>query len=237
MSQLLKKIAQVAYSYEATVLNSYELANLCVYKGLEGDLVECGVGAGAQLGAMLHGLEEAYAHLEIPCAKTVYGFDSFQGIPLAGPYDQEQPGIGAICTDVNLPLEQRLVSSGVTVHSQESVLSRIYHEWALCNPENAHAPKLMLVPGWFQNTLPEAQFINKICLLRLDGDLYESTLCCLALLYPRVVEGGFVIIDDYALEGCKKAVHDYFESIEQTMPALVNVDGHGVHYFKKESYV
>jgi hypothetical protein len=53
-------------------------------------------------------------------------------------------------------------------------------------------------------------------------------------LYPKVSKGGFVIIDDYALEGCRVAVKQYFESIKKPMPNMINVDGHGVHYFIKK---
>ncbi len=65
--------------------------------------------------------------------------------------------------------------------------------------------------GWFNQTLPP--FLEKhtapVSFLHVDCDLYSSTKVCLEHLYPKVVDGGFVIIDDYALNGCKKAVHEY----------------------------
>lgn len=66
-------------------------------------------------------------------------------------------------------------------------------------------------PGWFQDTVPGAN-IDQIALLRLDGDLYESTLVCLQHLYPRVVSGGWVIVDDYGLPGCREAVNQFLGS-------------------------
>jgi hypothetical protein len=48
-----------------------------------------------------------------------------------------------------------------------------------------------------------------------------------------VTKGGFVIIDDYALSGCRIAVEQYFASIKKSLPSMINVDGHGVHYFIK----
>ena len=67
------------------------------------------------------------------------------------------------------------------------------------------------LPGLFSSTLPNAP-INEIAVLRLDGDLYESTMDSLNALYDRVVSGGFVIVDDYGvLPPCKKAVDEFRE--------------------------
>lgn len=63
--------------------------------------------------------------------------------------------------------------------------------------------------GWFKDTLPAAP-IERLALLRLDGDLYESTMDGLSNLYHKVSAGGFVIIDDFnALPQCKRAVMDF----------------------------
>jgi hypothetical protein len=63
--------------------------------------------------------------------------------------------------------------------------------------------------GWFKDTLPSAP-IQKLSILRLDGDMYESTMDGLTNLYPKLSKGGFIIIDDWGvLDGCKQAVNDY----------------------------
>ena len=64
------------------------------------------------------------------------------------------------------------------------------------------------VKGWFQDTVPKNNH-GPIAILRLDGDLYASTKICLEHLYKKVVPGGFIIIDDYGLAGCKKAVDEF----------------------------
>jgi O-methyltransferase len=70
-----------------------------------------------------------------------------------------------------------------------------------------------IVKGWFDNTLANYQFADEILILRLDGDWYDSTLCCLYNLFPKVRKGRIIIIDDYyTWEGCSKAVHDYLHS-------------------------
>jgi hypothetical protein len=222
--EILKTIAQSAYSYPQTVINSYELAKKVCEKNIDGDLVECGVAAGSQIAAF----QVALLELNELESKKIYAFDSFEGIPLAGEFDTEQAGIGAITHDKYAPIENRLVSSGVTVHSKENVIDN-FQKWGL------PIDNIFFVKGWFQHTVEKtAKEIKSISLLRLDGDLHESTLVCLKHLYPLVSKDGFVVIDDYALEGCRVAVKQYFDSIKKPLPEMINVDGHGVHYFIKK---
>lgn len=201
----------MAYSTKETVYNTYALALEAVL--IPGCFVECGIGAGAQLMAMAL----TYS------SKVIYGFDSFKGIPMAGKHDDQQPGIGIISHDVHAPIKKRLVSSGVTVHSMQNVLDNF-------EKQEIGASMVRFVEGWFQDTLQKVD-TGPIALLRLDGDLYESTMVCLEQLYPKVSPGGIVIIDDYALPGCMKAVHDYFND---DLPNIIHVEGgQGVVYFYK----
>ncbi|RPH80243.1 MAG: hypothetical protein EHM80_05790, partial [Nitrospiraceae bacterium] len=62
--------------------------------------------------------------------------------------------------------------------------------------------------GWFRDTLPTAP-ISQLAVLRLDGDLYESTMDALNALYPKVSPGGFVVVDDYGLPTCRAAIDDF----------------------------
>jgi len=66
----------------------------------------------------------------------------------------------------------------------------------------------VFLEGWFKDTLPNAP-IDKIAVLRLDGDMYESTIQALESLYHKVSAGGAVIIDDYFLKACAEAVTDF----------------------------
>jgi hypothetical protein len=83
--------------------------------------------------------------------------------------------------------------------------------------------QVMFLKGWFKDTLPTAP-IEKLAILRLDGDLYESTIQVLQILYGKLLPGGFVIIDDYALPGCRKAVED-FRAHNKITDALEDIDG------------
>jgi len=56
--------------------------------------------------------------------------------------------------------------------------------------------QVRFLPGWFEDTLPTAP-ISQIAVLRLDGDMYDSTMVALRSLYPKLSVGGYVIVDDY----------------------------------------
>jgi O-methyltransferase len=68
---------------------------------------------------------------------------------------------------------------------------------------------VIFLKGWFKDTLPTLTSDEKFCIIRLDGDMYSSTMDALVHLYPKLQIGGYCIIDDYALKGCAAAVHDY----------------------------
>ena len=69
--------------------------------------------------------------------------------------------------------------------------------------------QVCFLQGWFKDTLPVAP-IERVAVLRLDGDMYDSTMVALRSLYPKLSVGGYVIVDDYdAVRGCKQAVDDF----------------------------
>ena len=193
----LYKFTQGAYGTRGMINKTFELTQDIINSNIPGDFVECGVAFGAQIGAM------SFACHLAGISRTFHLYDSFEGIPLAGPKDNVQPGIGTITHDVNKPLRERLVSSGITVHSLESVKKNI-ESWGF-KEQNYIYHK-----GWFQDTLPH-NTIDKISFLRLDGDLYESTEVCLRFLGHKVSKGGYIVIDDYHLLGAKTATDEYIK--------------------------
>jgi len=82
------------------------------------------------------------------------------------------------------------------------------------NTINYPTDKVFYHKGWFQDTIPiKSGEVDKIAILRLDSDWYESTKICLEHLFDKVVPDGFVIFDDYGLyAGCKKAVDEFLGS-------------------------
>lgn len=190
LASWLRLVARRALCNLPTIFATYWDTRACLSAGILGDLVECGVFAGAQPAVMARACLDANA-----LDRRVHLFDSFVGIPHAGPKDIE---IRKCIGDAG---DGRLISSGVSAYSLEDVQQNMA-EWGI--------PPEMLAyhPGWFQETMPTAA-ISAIALLRLDGDLYESTLVCLRHLYPKLSMGGWCIIDDYALDGCQAAVREY----------------------------
>lgn len=190
----LKVYARRTLSTIQGVQHTYILARHAL--GQPGAFVECGVaygGSAVMLQAVLDAKEQREFHL----------FDSYEGIPLAGPNDSSQPGMSKLMASRDLPIEQRLKSSGISCSSVDQVKGH-FAEWHL-PIDHVHFHK-----GWFQHTLPKND-LGPIALLHLDGDLYESTLCCLEWLYRKVVPGGIVLVDDWALSGSRRAVMDFFD--------------------------
>lgn len=89
--------------------------------------------------------------------------------------------------------------------------------------------QVQFLKGWFCDSLPKAP-IEKIAMLRLDGDLYESAIDALDALYSRVSNGGYVIVDDYhTWPSCKMAVDDFLAS-HGIQASVVNIDGSAVYW-------
>lgn len=94
--------------------------------------------------------------------------------------------------------------------------------------------QVRFLKGWFRDTLPQAP-IESLSLLRLDGDMYQSTWDALEALYPRLSVGGFVIVDDYgALPACAQAVEDYREQ-HGIRDAIIPIDWSGVYWRRTEA--
>lgn len=87
--------------------------------------------------------------------------------------------------------------------------------------------RVRFLKGWFCDTLPKAP-IQQLALLRLDGDLYESTNDALYAMYHRVVPGGFIVVDDYGTwSGCRQAI-DEFRAKHRIDAEITTIDHTGV---------
>ena len=89
--------------------------------------------------------------------------------------------------------------------------------------------QVRFLKGWFCDTMPNAP-IERLAILRLDGDLYSSTMDVLRNLYHRVSPGGYVIIDDYySWESCRRAVSDFLRDAG-IQPQIRQIDGGGAFW-------
>ena len=149
-----------------------------------------------------HGIED----------RKVYLADSFEGLPLP---DREK-----------FPADEGDVGHSVKFLAvPQDEVENNFRRFGLLDDQ------VVFLKGWFEDTLPRAP-MNKLAVLRLDGDMYSSTMLALEHLYPKLSRGGYCIIDDYALTGCKKAVDD-FRARNKIVAELEVVDWTG-RYWRKE---
>lgn len=204
---MLEYAQQIAYSTKQTLRFSYEQAK--AYSDSIGCFVECGVAAGAQIIAMRAGAPD----------KLIHAFDSFQGIPMPSNMDDQMPGVKYFTEEERLllpnPGEQILESSGMTSVSVDDFKKHLVES-------GAGLDNLEIHKGWFEETMPVNE-VGDIAILRLDGDLYNSTMVCLTFLYPKVIKGGIVIIDDWELSGSRQAVIDYFVGVMPEIKFISNI--------------
>ncbi|HXO21784.1 MAG TPA: TylF/MycF/NovP-related O-methyltransferase [Thermoanaerobaculia bacterium] len=186
---------------------------------IAGDLVECGVWKGGAAGTM------ALAHLASAPrpSRTLHLFDSFEGLPEPS---AEKDGAGATryaadrAGGMLSPIDECVASPA---DSRELLEGRIHYP-----------PELVVYHvGWFENTIPAAApTLGPIALLRLDGDWYESTRVALVNLYPKVVKGGIVVIDDYGhWEGCRRAVDEFLADLGEPV-LLSHIDYTGRYWVR-----
>jgi O-methyltransferase len=175
---------------------------------IPGDLVECGVWRGGA-SILMRAVLAAYAD-ETRC---VWLADSFAGVP--------PPDAAKYKADKGIRLDR---AAGVLAVPESEVRAN-FQRYGLLDGQ------VRFLPGWFKDTLHDAP-IDRIAVLRLDGDLYESTIQSLDALYPRLSPGGFCVIDDYhALEACRQAVADY-RAKHGVSAEIVEIDGTGVFWRK-----
>jgi O-methyltransferase len=170
--------------------------------GIPGDVVECGTCNGGS-GALL-----ARAAHGSACGRQVWLLDSFTGLPAPGPKDPSSAArLAGLCRGSPARVRDVLAQVGVPAES------------------------VTLVPGWFQDTLPDLP-VRGIALLHIDADWYESVWTVLEHLFAKVTPGGFVVLDDFGYwQGCRRAWEDYRAS-KGLQVDLTWVDGDAV-YFRK----
>jgi O-methyltransferase len=175
---------------------------------IPGDLVECGVWRGGAC-ILMRAVLAAYGD-ETRC---VWLADSFEGLPRPDPAKYK--------ADKGIRTE---LAAGILGVSEAEVRGN-FQRYGLLDD------RVRFLPGWFKDTLSDAP-IDRIAVLRVDGDLYESTIQALDALYPRLSPGGFCIIDDYhAMKPCEQAVTDY-RAKHGVSAEIVEIDGTGVLWRK-----
>jgi hypothetical protein len=154
-------------------------------RGVPGDLMETGVWRGGAV-ILMRAILKAHGVTD----RRVWAADSFAGLPA--------PNADAYPRDAGYDFTQfKELAIGL-----EEVQAN-FRAYGLLDDQ------VRFLKGWFRDTLPRAP-VERIAVLRLDGDLYESTMDGLAHLYPKLSPGGYLIVDDFHdIDACAHAVNDY----------------------------
>lgn len=197
-----------------TMIGLRRLDNLeaCVRRvvddGVPGDLIETGVWRGGAT-IFMRGVLAACGDTE----RRVWVADSFQGLP--------PPNPDAFPADAG---DDHWKRSHLAV--AEAEVRANFARYRLLDDQ------VRFLPGFFSDTLPSAP-IERLAVLRLDGDMYESTIVALESLYPKLSPGGFVIVDDYgAIPSCRAAV-DHFRAEHGIDEEMHRVDWTGVYWRRR----
>jgi hypothetical protein len=188
---MLERIRPFTMVPEESLVDLADLVKVILTSDTPGAFVECGVWRGGTSFLIADLLRRAGIR-----DRKVWLCDSFEGLPPPASIDGPAAIAFAQNTDSPFYFDNCRASLADVQQTAAKLGLSSYTEF---------------LPGWFQDTLlTNRARIGPIGLLRLDGDWYASTLCCLEALYDQVVDGGFIILDDYfTYEGCAIAVHEF----------------------------
>jgi len=191
---LCRSVADYTMTSKQRIANiEASIRYICEHR-IGGDFVECGVAGGGSIMAM------AFTLLDIGMTdRHLWLYDTFDGMPEPGEHDIGRHGTAAI--GKYRQLRKGDVSGWINI-PLETVKRNVARTGY---PDD----RLHFVPGKVEETLPR-EAPDKVALLRLDTDWYESTKVEMDVLFERLAEGGLIIIDDYyRWQGSRKAVDDY----------------------------
>ena len=182
-----------------------------VQRGIPGDFAECGVWRGGSILAMILTLQELGV-----TDRDIHLFDTFEGMP--EPTEADTSPYAPPAVDDWKRAQEEGVRPYADIFAPEVFNEDGVRETVLST--GYPAERVHLVRGKVEDTLP-AGAPDHLALVRLDTDWYESTRHELIHLYPRLADGGVLIVDDYGFwEGCRKAVDEYFST--EAKPVLLN---------------
>ncbi|PZV15273.1 MAG: macrocin O-methyltransferase [Pseudanabaena sp.] len=164
---------------------------------IAGDIVECGVWKGGSMMAV------AYTLIQMEdLGRDLHLFDTFSG--MAEPSEKDISISGTLATHELNNTKKEDEKSVWCYADLETVRTALYST-------DYPKEKIHFIQGKVEDTIPD-RAPDQIALLRLDTDWYESTRHELEHLFPRIVEGGVIIIDDYGhWQGAKQAVDEYIQ--------------------------
>jgi len=217
MIELVSDYTMVTYDGLASVC---DIIRYVEENAIEGCFVELGTWKGGTLALM------GLATLKYGKGdRALWGFDSFKGLPSPNVIFDRTKFLDSEFRLDNDDYDQGLMPIDALIADVENI-RRIIKK--IGYPQG----QVHLIEGWFQETIPQQKAdLGKIAILRLDGDLYDSYKMPLTALYDQVVDGGFIIFDDWMLKGCRKAVLEFFDTLP-IRPFIHKAD-YSVRYIRK----
>jgi len=205
--------------WEAMHLN-YQAAKWVTQHHIPGDVVECGVFKG---GSMLM-LAKTIQAAEPKTARRFWLYDTFEGMSAPGERDVSVLG------SAHGSYQSALRKDG-TSNWCRAELDSVQGLFAA----NAKGLDTVFVKGKVEDTLVNRDNVpDRISVLRLDTDFYESTKIELEVLYPLVSDGGVIIVDDYSFwHGARQAVDEYFSSNNISPAFFTDPQSGRVMHFKR----
>jgi len=195
--ELAKKCKPFTMTSTERLYAIYKSVEYLVYNDLDGDFVECGVWKGGS--SMMIALSLLKFKLR---DRKIYLYDTYEG--MSQPTEDD---INYANNIAKIKFEQSKNSAGGSDWCRSEIDEVKKNLYSTGYPKE----NLIFIKGKVEDTLP-GHMPEKLVLLRLDTDWYESTLHEMEHLYPVLTKKGVLIIDDYGhWRGCKKAIDEYFQ--------------------------
>jgi hypothetical protein len=209
---ILRRVKPFTATTPERVVGLIDAVKYIAKNRIEGSIVECGVWRG---GSIMTVALTLIAHGDT--SRDIYLFDTFEG--MSAPSDKDRLPDGSLVADVLRHMDPRAEDNLWAFAPFEAVKRNVLST-------GYPADKLHFVRGKVEDTLP-GNAPDRIALLRLDTDWYESTRHELIHLYPRLCERGVLICDDYGdWQGARQAVDEYFAA-QPFKPLLTRMDTTG----------
>jgi O-methyltransferase len=197
-----------------TMIGTSRLGNLelaietVIAESVPGDFIETGVWRGGAC-IFMRGMLEVHGDTD----RKVFVADSFAGLPRPDPDRYPADGADKLYRYRELAVPRHVVEDN-------------FRRFGLLDS------RVEFVEGFFEDTLHKLENAT-FSIIRLDGDMYSSTIQALEALYPRLSLGGFCIIDDYSLKNCREAVTK-FRTAKGINDEIIPIDWTGVYWRKSE---
>lgn len=181
------------------ILSLCEAVGYVHENNIPGDFVECGVWKGGSMAAVARTLKTLNV-----IDRTLWMYDTFEGMSSPTEDDVDFRGQSADRLLTNADKSRATEKDSIWCRCELDAVKKTLLDTGY--PES----QFRFVKGKVEETLHN-EAPEQIAILRLDTDWYESTRVELEVLFPRLVPGGVLIIDDYGhWQGCRRAVDEYF---------------------------